>query len=230
MATDIVGYSRLIETNEARTLTAIRTLRSQVIDPLIADHRGRIVKLIGDGAIIEFGSAVDAVVCAVAVQEAVTVHQREVPPGSRIVFRIGVNVGDVVVEGGDLLGDGVNIAARLEAIAEPGGISIADAVHKQLAGKTDFAFEDTGERTLKNITQPVRVWRWSSESSPTVAAPPLPLPDKPSIAVLPFDNMSGQPGEAYFSDGITEDIISSVMANVMHPNEFLWPELALKNQ
>jgi adenylate cyclase len=151
MAADIVGYSRLIEKDEARTLTAIKALRSVVIDPLIADHKGRIVKLVGDGAIVEFASVVDAVACAVAVQEGATAHQREVAPESRIVFRIGINVGDVVVEDGDLLGDGVNIAARLEALAEPGGISIADSVQKQLAGKTYFAFEDTGERTLKNI-------------------------------------------------------------------------------
>lgn len=210
MATDIVAYSRLIETDEARTLASIRTLRSRVIDPLLADHRGRIVKLMGDGAIIEFVSVVDAVACAVAVQEGVTAHQRDVPPESRIVFRIGINVGDVVVEDGDLLGDGVNIAARLESLAEPGGICIADAVQTQLAGKTDFAFEDTGERTLKNIAQPVRVWRWSKEPAPAAAGAPLPLPDRPSIAVLPFDNLSGQPEETYFSDGITEDIVTGL--------------------
>jgi adenylate cyclase len=210
MATDIVGYSRLIEADEARTLNAIRALRSQVIDPLIAEYRGRIVKLMGDGAIVEFASAVDAVACAVAVQEGVTVHQREVPPEKRIVFRLGINVGDVVVEGDDLLGDGVNIASRLEALAEPGGICIADAVQKQLAGKTDFAFEDGSERTLKNIAQPVRVWRWAKVPTQAVVGEPLPLPDKPSIAVLPFDNLSGQPEETYFSDGITEDIITGL--------------------
>jgi adenylate cyclase len=207
MATDIVAYSRLIETDEARTLAAIRALRSEIVDPLIADHRGRIVKLMGDGAIVEFVSAVDAVACAVAVQEGVTAHQREAPPESRIVFRMGINVGDVVVEGGDLLGDGVNIAARLEALAEPGGICIADAVQKQLAGKADFAFEDTGERTLKNIAQPVRVWRWRDHQAEDSAPP---LPDRPSIAVLPFDNLSGQPEETYFSDGITEDIVTGL--------------------
>ena len=138
------------------------------------------------------------------------VHQAEVSPESRIVFRIGINLGDVVVEGDDLLGDGVNIAARLEALAEPGGICIADAVQKQLAGKTDFAFEDTGEHTLKNIAQPVRVWRWAKEPAPAPAGAPLPLPDRPSIAVLPFDNLSGQVEETYFSDGITEDIITGL--------------------
>ncbi|RJT28160.1 adenylate class-3/4/guanylyl cyclase [Mesorhizobium waimense] len=210
MVADIVAYSRLIETDEARTLAAIRVLRSEVLDPLIADHRGRIVKLMGDGAIVEFGSVVDAVACAVAVQEGVTVHQQEVPPESRIVFRLGINVGDVVVEGGDLLGDGVNIAARLEALAEPGGICIADAVQKQLAGKTGFAFEDIGERTLRNIAQPVRVWGWAKEPARAAASTPLPVPDRPSIAVLPFDNLSGQLEETYFSDGITEDIVTGL--------------------
>lgn len=210
MAADIVAYSRLIEADEARTLALIRTLRSQVVDPLIADHRGRVAKLMGDGAIVEFGSVVEAVACAVAMQEGTAEHQREVPPESRIVFRIGINVGDVVVEDGDLLGDGVNIAARLEALAEPGGICIADAAQKQLAGKTDFAFEDTGERKLKNIAQPVRVWCWSKGSAPPAAGAPLSLPDRPSIAVLPFDNLSGQPEETYFSDGITEDIVTGL--------------------
>ncbi|PZV35854.1 adenylate class-3/4/guanylyl cyclase [Mesorhizobium kowhaii] len=210
MAADIVAYSRLIEADEARTLASIRTLRSQVVDPLIADHRGRVAKLMGDGAIVEFGSVVEAVACAVAMQEGTAAHQREVPPENRIVFRIGINVGDVVVEDGDLLGDGVNIAARLEALAEPGGICIADAVQKQLAGKTDFAFEDTGERKLKNIAHPVRVWCWSKGSAPPAAGAPLSLPDRPSIAVLPFDNLSGQPEETYFSDGITEDIVTGL--------------------
>ena len=210
MAADIVAYSRLIEADEAHTLASIRTLRSQVVDPLIADHRGRVAKLMGDGAIVEFGSVVEAVACAVAMQEGTAAHQREVPPESRIVFRIGINVGDVVVEDGDLLGDGVNIAARLEALAEPGSICISDAAQKQLAGKTDLAFEDTGERTLKNIAQPVRVWRWSKEPTPAAAGAPPPLPDRPSIAVLPFDNLSGQPEETYFSDGITEDIVTGL--------------------
>ena len=207
LAADIVGYSRLIGTSEARTLAAIRAIRSEVIDPTVTDHKGRIVKLMGDGAIVEFGSVVDAVACAVAMQEGVAHNQREVSPEQRIMVRIGVNVGDVVVEDGDLLGDGVNIAARLEGLAEPGGICISDAVQKRLAGKTDFAFEDTGERRLKNIAQPVQVWCWSGSRAPETA--PV-LPDKPSIAVLPFDNLGGQPDETYFSDGITEDIITGL--------------------
>ena len=210
MAIDIVGYSSLVEKAEARTLSAIKALRSHVIDTLIADHGGRVVKLTGDGAIMEFVSTVDAVACGVALQQAIIADQRDVPAERRIVFRIGINVGDVVVESGDLLGDSVNVASRLEAIAEPGGISIADAVYKQLAGKTDFAFEDAGEHTLKNIAQPVRVWRWASDPLLPTAVSPLSLPDRPSIAVLPFDNMSGQPEETYFSDGITEDIITGL--------------------
>jgi len=210
MVVDIVGYSRLVETDEARTLAGIRRIRAQISDRLIAEHRGRIVKLMGDGTIIEFSSAVDAVACAVALQEEVTKDQAEAPTEHRIVYRIGISLGDVVVEGDDLLGDGINIAARLEALADPGGICISDTVQKQLAGKSSVAFEDTGERKLKNMTLPVRVFRWTEA---TVAATPrtsLPLPDKPSIAVLPFDNLSGQPEEAYFSDGITEDIITGL--------------------
>ncbi|MGO4832808.1 adenylate/guanylate cyclase domain-containing protein [Rhizobiaceae sp. 2RAB30] len=195
MAADIVAYSRLIEADEARTLTTIRALRSDVLNPLIAENRGRIVKLMGDGAIIEFGSVVDAVSCAVAIQEAVAVHQREIVPENRILFRIGINVGDVVVEDDDLVGDGVNIAARLEALAEPGGICIADAAQKQLAGKTDFAFEDTGERTLKNISRPVRIWRWTAETAAPAIGAPVPLQGRPSIAVLPCDNLSAQADE-----------------------------------
>ena len=210
MAVDIVGYSRLVETDEARTLADIRRIRAQISSRLIAEHRGRIVKLMGDGAIIEFGSVVDAVACAVALQEEVTKDQAEVPSEHRIVYRIGISLGDVVVEGDDLLGDGINIAARLEALADPGGICISDTVWKQLAGKSSVAFEDIGERKLKNMAQPVRVFRWGEATAAAVPATPLPLPEKPSIAVLPFDNLSGQPEETYFSDGITEDIITGL--------------------
>jgi adenylate cyclase len=210
MATDIVAYSRMIGTDEGGTLAAIKVVRLAVFDPLIAEHSGRIVKLMGDGAIVEFGSVVDAVACAIALQQQVTAHQSEAPAESRIVFRIGINLGDVVVEDGDLFGDGVNIAARLEPLAEPGGICIADAVHRQLVGKTTAAFEDTGERSLKNIASPVRVWRWTGGEHFNVTEAPLPLPDKPSVAVLPFDSLGGQADEAYFCDGITEDIITGL--------------------
>jgi TolB-like protein/Tfp pilus assembly protein PilF len=210
LASDIVGYSRLIEADEATTLAKIKALRAEVIDPLLAEHQGRVVKLMGDGALVEFGSVIDAVACAVAMQKEVGSRQVEVPTEERIVFRIGVNLGDVVVEGDDLLGDGVNIAARLEALAEPGGICIADTVHRQLAGKVDFTFEDSGECSLKNIAQRVRVWRWAKEPASRPEEPPPPLPNKPSIAVLPFDNLSGHSEEGYFSDGITEDIITGL--------------------
>ena len=210
MAADIVGYSRLIDTDEAGTLAAIRSIRSEVLDPFIADHRGRVVKLMGDGAIVEFGSVVDAVACAVAVQQAVASNQGEVPPERQIVFRIGIAIGDVVVEGEDLLGDGVNIAARLESIADPGGICITDAAHSQLAGKVNAPFQDAGEQSLKNISPLVRVWRWTASKAGNAGSTNLRLPDRPSVAVLPFDNLSGHPEETYFSDGITEDIITGL--------------------
>ena len=210
MAVDIVGYSRLVETDEARTLAEIRRLRAQILDRIVADHKGRFVKMMGDGAIIEFGSVVDAVACAVALQEDVTSDQAQIPSEHRIVYRIGISLGDVVVDGDDLLGDGINIAARLEALADPGGICISDTVWKQLAGKSSVAFEDIGERKLKNMAQPVRVFRWAEATVAAVRGTPLPLPDKPSIAVLPFDNLSGQPEDTYFSDGITEDIITGL--------------------
>jgi adenylate cyclase len=160
MAADIVGYSRLIEADEAGTLSAIKELRREAIDPLLAEHHGRIVKLMGDGAIVEFGSVVDAVASAVAVQRAVTERQAGVPPGQRIVFRIGVNLGDVVIEGdGDLLGDGVNVAARLEQLCEPGGVAVSGTVYDHLQGKIDQPLDFAGEHRLKNIARPVRVYR-----------------------------------------------------------------------
>jgi adenylate cyclase len=209
LAADVVGYSRLVEANEAETLAAIKRLRKQVFSPLLAEHKGRIVKLMGDGTIVEFASVVDAVACAVAFQRQLAVDQAEVPSDRRIAFRIGINLGDVVVEGEDLFGDGVNVAARLEALAEPGGICVSDVVQRQLEGKTDAPFADIGEQQLRNIVRPVRVWRWVGDAAAT-SAEPLSPPNRPSIAVLPFDNLSGQPEETYFSDGITEDIITGL--------------------
>lgn len=213
MVTDIVGYSRLIEREEARTLSSIKTLRTEVIAPLLDFHKGRVAKLMGDGTIVEFSSVVDAVACAVAFQKAVTLHQTGTPPGQKIVFRIGINLGDVVVEGEDLLGDGVNVAARVEALAEPGGICITDTVMRQLAGKTEFAFEDAGERVLKNISRPVRVYRLQPNSAGQgdQSLPALPaLPDRASVAVLPFTSLSSDPEQEYFADGIVEDIITAL--------------------
>jgi class 3 adenylate cyclase len=163
MAADIVGYSRMVEADEAGTLAAISKLRRATIDPLLAEHRGRIVKLMGDGVIVEFASVVDAVACAVAVQKAVATQQTGLPPERRIVFRVGVNLGDVVVEGDDLLGDGVNVAARLEQLCAPGGVLVSGTAYDHLQGKLECSFEYSGERQLKNIERPVRVYRVVSD-------------------------------------------------------------------
>lgn len=208
MATDIVGYSRLIEIDETDTLDTIKRLKSSIFNPTIAIHGGRIVKLMGDGALVVFNSAVDAVNCGVSVQNDIGLDQRQVSPDRRVLLRIGINLADVVVEGDDLFGDGINVAARLEALAHPGGICIADIVQRQLAGKSGLAFEDGGEMSLKNIARRVRVWHWME--SPTVGPASLQLTDRPSIAVLPFENFSGHPDETSFSDGITEDIITGL--------------------
>ena len=159
LAADVVGYSHLVEMDEAGTLAALKALRREVIDPLLAEHHGRIVKLMGDGALAEFGSVVDAVACAVAVQKSVADRQDGVPPERRIVFRIGINLGDVVVEGDDLLGDGVNVAARLEQICDPGGVLISGTAYDQLQGKIDLPIEFAGEQRVKNIERPIRTYR-----------------------------------------------------------------------
>jgi class 3 adenylate cyclase len=159
LAADVVGYARLVEQDEAATLAALKALRQQVIDPLLAEHKGRVVKLMGDGALVEFGSVVDAVACAVAVQRGVAEQQAETPPERRIVFRIGINLGDVVVEGEDLLGDGVNIAARLEQLCEPGGVMVSGTAYDHLQGRLGLPLEDAGEQQVKNIARPVRAYR-----------------------------------------------------------------------
>ena len=214
LAADVVGFSRLMEIDEAGTLAALNTRRAEVIDPLIAEHAGRIVKLMGDGMLVEFASVVDAVACAAAVQQAMAEHNASLPDDKRIALRIGVNLGDVIVEGDDIFGDGVNVAARLEALAEPGGVAISGTVHEHVVGKLDHDFADVGEQTVKNIARPIRVWRWAAGGAVQTDAPriteALPLPDKPSIAVLPFTNMSDDSEQEYFSDGITEDIITEL--------------------
>jgi adenylate cyclase len=215
LAADVVGYSRLIRLDEAGTLAALKTRRREVLEPLVAKHRGRIVKLIGDGALIEFASAVEAVECAVLLQRAMEAANAGLSEDRRIVLRIGINVGDVVVEDSDLYGDGVNIAARLEGIAEPGGICISRTVHDQIGNRLDVAFADLGERMLKNIAQPVHAYGVGPAGAPA-ASPVVSLPDatsppeQPSIAVLAFDNMSGDAEQEYFSDGISEDIITDL--------------------
>ena len=214
LAADVVGYSRLMEIDEAGTLGALKAHREALIDPAIAEHHGRIVKLMGDGSLVEFASVVDAVACALAIQEGMAERNAEVPEERRIEFRIGVHLGDVIVEGDDLYGDGVNVAARLEGLAKPGGICISQQAFDQVETKLDLAYEDLGEQRVKNITRPVHVYRirlgeaTGAGASGSDDAPPL--PDKPSIAVLPFDNMSGDPEQEFFSDGLAEDIITAL--------------------
>ena len=208
LSADVVGYSRLMGEDEVGTLKALKGHRAECVDPEIERRGGRVVKLMGDGALIEFASVVDAVNCAVAVQQGMARRNGDVPEDKRIAFRIGVNLGDVIIDGDDIYGDGVNIAARIQEIAEPGGVALSAIAHDQVAGKIDAAFEDGGEHELKNIAKPVRVYRWTESAIPSVAPPPL--PDKPSIAVLPFDNMSGDAEQEYFADGITEDIITEL--------------------
>ncbi len=209
LAADVVGYSRLMGADEEGTLAALKQLRRKLADPKIEEHHGRIVKTTGDGLLVEFASVVDAVRCAVEVQREIAERNIGVHAERRIELRIGINVGDIIIDNEDIFGDGVNVAARLEALAEPGGICVSRAVHDQVRDKLDFAFEDRGEQQVKNIARPVHVYRVPiSENAPATA--PLPLPDKPSIAVLPFANMSGDPEQEYFADGMVEEIITAL--------------------
>ncbi len=215
LAADVAGYSRLIGADEQGTLNKLRSIRAEVLDPKINEHHGRLVKTTGDGLLVEFGSVVDALRCAVEIQQRMA--ERNTGSADRIEFRIGINVGDIVVEDGDIFGDGVNVAARLEGLAEPGGIGVSARVQEDAAGKLDIAFEDIGEQALKNITRPIRVYRVRipvAETTPTAPAirgtPALALPDRPSIAVLPFQNMSGDPEQEYFVDGMVEEIITAL--------------------
>jgi adenylate cyclase len=217
LAADVVGYSRLMGVDEEGTLADLKARRTELIDPTIAEHRGRIVKTTGDGLLVEFPSVVDAVRCAVEVQREMAERNAAGPAEQRIELRIGINLGDVIIDEGDIFGDGVNIAARLEAIAEPGGICVNRVVRDQVRDKLALAFEDLGEHTLKNIARPVRVYRVrpaAAATAPSTASvkttPTLALPDKPSIAVLPFANMSNDAEQEFFADGIAEDIITAL--------------------
>ena len=214
LAADVAGYSRLMGADEEGTLERLKALRRELLDPKIAEHHGRIVKTTGDGLLVEFASVVDAVRCAVEVQQAMPERNTGVAADSRIELRIGINLGDVIVEGDDLYGDGVNIAARIEALADAGGVFVSNTVHDQVRDRLPFVFEDLGEQQVKNIARPVRVYRVrdiGTANSPSSPAPPaLPLPDKPSIAVLPFANMSGDPEQEYFADGMVEEIITAL--------------------
>jgi TolB-like protein/class 3 adenylate cyclase/tetratricopeptide (TPR) repeat protein len=215
LAADVAGYSRLMGGDEEGTLARLKACRLALVDPKIAEHRGRIVKTTGDGMLVEFSSAVDAVRCAVEVQRGMAKGNVDVPEAKRIEFRIGIHVGDIIIDDDDIFGDGVNIAARLEGIADPGGICISDDAHRQIRGKTEIAYDDMGHQSLKNISEPMRAWRArpaGSASAPStkIDPPALALPDKPSIAVLPFSNMSGDAEQEYFADGIVEDIITGL--------------------
>ncbi len=213
LAADVVGYSRLIGANEASTLSQLRTLRTELVEPALKRHRGRVVKLMGDGLLAEFSSVVDAVTAAVEIQEATPELSAHLTEDRRVALRIGVNIGDIAVEDGDIFGDGVNVAARLQEIADPNGVAISDDAYRQLSGRLDVPFEDAGEKVLKNIKQSVRTWMWPpmyKTDAASASEEPFALPDKPSVAVLPFDNMSGDPEQEYFADGVAEDIITAL--------------------
>ena len=212
LAADVVGYSRLVGADEVGTLAALRDLWTARFNPAVTAHRGRIVKMMGDGALVEFPSAVDAAECAIAIQRAVVGYNNSRPEREPIELRIGINLGDIVIDGDDIFGDGVNVAARLEGQAPNAGVLISDVVHSQIKGKVAAVFVDAGELQLKNIATPVRGWRWSGENTP-MASPvkaPASANDKPSIAVLPFVNMSGDAEQEFFTDGLTEDIITDL--------------------
>src|ERR1700726_1179797 len=218
LAADVAGYSRLMGADEEGTHERLKVLRRELADPEIKEHRGRIVKTTGDGLLIEFASVVDAVRCAVEVQREMAERNTDVPSDRRIEFRMGINLGDIMKDGRDIYGDGVNVAARLEALAEPGGICVSRVVRDQVRDKLAFSFEDLGEQQVKNIARPIRVHRillgeapGRSEPVSVPSAKPVPaLPNKPSLAVLPFQNMSGDPEQEYFVDGMVEEITTAL--------------------
>jgi adenylate cyclase len=210
LAADVVGYSRLMAADEAGTLAALKAHRRQLIGPMIDEYRGRIVKLMGDGALVEFASVVDAVQCAIEIQQGMIERNRDEPEDRQFSLRIGINVGDIIIDDGDIYGDGVNLAARLEGLAEPGGLCISDIAHSQVVGRLDATFESGGRQQVKNIADPVKVWRWSASAGDPVAAHDFALPAKPSLVVLPFLNMTGDLAQEIIADGFTEDVITSV--------------------
>jgi len=218
LAADVVGYSRLMGEDEEGTLAALKAIRRELTDPRIVEHRGRIVKTTGDGLLVEFASVVDAVRCAVDVQRGMAERNANVPAATRIEFRVGINLGDIIIDGDDIFGDGVNVAARLETLADPGGICVSRVVRDQVRDKLAFGFEDMGEQQVKNITRPVRAHRIRIDAAavalsvapPEPAEVPVALPEKPSLSILPFQNMSGDPEQEYFADGIVEDITTAI--------------------
>ncbi|MGH6831367.1 MAG: adenylate/guanylate cyclase domain-containing protein, partial [Methylocella sp.] len=216
MAADVVGFSRLMELDEADTLARLQANRREIVMPRIASHGGRVVKLMGDGSLVEFTSVVAAVACAVEIQGAMADTDNDRPPDRRIRYRIGLNLGDVMIEGDDIYGDGVNVAARLQELAAPGGIALSASVKEQISGKIALALDDRGEQSLKNIERPVRVFTTRTDILAESVSPRSNEAARPdvgrrvAIAVLPFNNMSGDPEQEYFSDGITEDIITDL--------------------
>ena len=214
VAADVAGYSRMTACDEEGTIAALRSHRTELIDPTIAGYGGRIANTAGDSILVEFPSVVEAVRCCVDIQHGLAERNAGIPQETRIMFRIGVNLGDIVEQDGDLLGDGVNVAARLEGLSEPGGICLSRAARDQVRDRLEIGLEEIGEVEVRNIPRPIRVWRWRSEKAraePDAVLPtPLQQPDKPSIAVLPFVNMSGDPEQEYFADGIAEDLTTSL--------------------
>ena len=211
LAADVAGYSRLMGEDEEGTLATLTAHRTELIEPCITGHSGRVVKTTGDGLLAEFASVVDAVKCAVAFQEGMAERNTDIPDGQRIEFRIGVNLGDVIVQDDDVYGDGVNVAARLEGLAEPGCVVVSGKVYEEVRTKLDIQFDDLGPQEVKNIAEPVHAYRVAPIASTAKSTDgPLPLPEKPSIAVLPFDNMSGDPEQEYFADGMVEEIITGL--------------------
>ena len=216
LAADMVSYSRLMEADETGTLARLRTHRLELIDPAIAKNKGRLIKTTGDGLLVEFQSVTGAVECAVEIQRRMARRNADVPPPHRIEFRIGINLGDVIIEDGDIFGDGVNVAARLQGLAQPGGICVSGAIRDQVGDRLGVAFEDLGEQSVKNLARSIRVFRVRLDEAPRPGRPAPSRPgmaavsDKPSIAVLPFANMSGDPEQEFFADGLTEDIITAL--------------------
>jgi adenylate cyclase len=215
MAADMVGYSRLMAADEMGTITRHKTLRETLIDPMVARHDGRVVKATGDGFLVEFSSVLNAVKCAIGIQTAVAEHEADDSSDNRIQYRIGINLGDIVVDAGDIFGDGVNVAARLEALADAGGVCISDLVYQNVKSKLDVKFESLGTKALKNIPGEIQVYRIRLDEPLRPLSPAAPkgrptLPRKPSIAVLPFANMSSVRDQEFFADGMTEDIITAL--------------------
>lgn len=210
LAADVAGYSRLMGADEEGTLAQLKAHRRELVDHKVEEHHGHIIKTTGDGMLVEFASVVNAARCAVEIQRGMIARNADVPQQKRIEFRIGINVGDIIIDGGDIFGDGVNVAARLEGLAKPGGICVSARVQEDVRGKLDIAFADEGEQQLKNIAWPVRVYRAQLSSAASTARTTLPIPDKPSIAVLPFDNLSAEPDQAYLADGFVEAITAAL--------------------